>query len=57
MARNTIIREPRREVSPEKRLEELEARFRHELMDPDERLGVHERIQRIQRRLRFGLSR
>jgi hypothetical protein len=57
MARNTIIREPRSEVTPEKRLKELEETYRHEILDPEERLELHERILRIQRRLNFGLSR
>jgi hypothetical protein len=51
------IRTPSAEVTPEKRLEELEETYRHEILDPEERLEVRERIERIRRRLRFGLSR
>jgi hypothetical protein len=37
-------------------LARLEERYRHELMDEDERLELAERIIRIRRRLNFGLS-
>jgi len=36
-------------------LAKLEERFRHELMDADERLELRERIVRLRRRLRLGL--
>jgi hypothetical protein len=38
------------------RLRVLEERYRHEFMDEDERLELHDRIARIRRRLTFGLS-
>jgi hypothetical protein len=56
MARNTIIRTPSTEVPAEKRLAALEERYRHELMDANERCELRERIVRIRRRLDFGLS-
>jgi hypothetical protein len=52
MARTTIIREPRPKVpaaQAEKRLSELEERYRHELMDDAERLELRERILRLRR--------
>jgi hypothetical protein len=39
------------------KLAKLEERYRHELMDTDERLELAERILRIHRRLNAGLSR
>jgi hypothetical protein len=47
----------RRRGDTARRLDALEERLAHELMGDDERLELHERILRIQRRLRFGLSR
>jgi hypothetical protein len=41
----------------EAKLAKLEERYRHELIDEDERLELRERILRIRRRLNFGLSR
>jgi hypothetical protein len=32
-------------------LAELEERYRHELMDPDERLELRERVQRLREKL------
>jgi hypothetical protein len=43
--------------STKEKLTKLENRYRHELMDADERLVLHERIARIQRRLNFGFFR
>jgi hypothetical protein len=45
----TSIREPHRKVpsEAEKRLEKLEERYRHELMDPVERCELRERIFRL----------
>jgi polyhydroxyalkanoate synthesis regulator phasin len=46
------IRTPSAEVPAEQdRLEDLEERYRHELMDQDERQELRERILRLRRRL------
>jgi hypothetical protein len=48
---------PAHPSTEEKRLAKLEDRYRHELMADDERMELHDRIARIRRRLRSGLSR
>jgi hypothetical protein len=47
----TSIREPRPKVPPEKHLAKLEERYRHELIDAEERLELRKRILRLRRRL------
>ncbi len=49
MARKTIIREPRPKVPAEKRLATLEDRYRHEIMNDEERCELRERILRLRR--------
>jgi hypothetical protein len=44
-------RTPSTEVPAEKRLEKLEDRYRHELMDVEERCELRERILRLRREL------
>ena len=46
-----IIRESRPKAPAEERLARLEERFKHELMDADERLELRERIVRLRRKL------
>jgi hypothetical protein len=48
---------PAHPSTEEKRMAKLEDRYRHELMADDERMELHDRIARIRRRLRSGLSR
>jgi hypothetical protein len=49
----TSIREPHPKVpsEAEKRLEKLEERYRHELMDDEERLELRDRVLALRRRL------
>jgi hypothetical protein len=53
MARNTIIWEPRPKVpsEAEKRLALLEERYRHELMDDEERQELRDRVSALRRKL------
>ena len=51
MARNTIILEPRPKITPEKRLEKLEERYRHECMDDEERGELEDLVLRLRRRI------
>jgi hypothetical protein len=46
-----IIREPDSKVVADKRLARLEERFRHELMDDEERQELRDRVLRLRRRL------
>jgi hypothetical protein len=48
---------PAHPSTEDKRLAKLQERYRHELMDDDERLELRERRLGIRRRLRSGLSR
>ena len=50
MARNTIILEPRPKITPEKRLEKLEERYRHELADDEQRQELRDQVLRLRRR-------
>jgi hypothetical protein len=47
----TSIREPRPEDSSGERLARLEERYRHELLDVEERAALRDRILRLRRRL------
>jgi len=51
MARTPIIREPDSKVPADKRLARLEERFRHELMDDEERQELRDRVLRLRRQL------
>jgi hypothetical protein len=51
MARTPIIREPNAKVPADKRLARLEERFRHELMDDEERQELRDRVLALRRRL------
>jgi hypothetical protein len=51
MARTPIIREPDSKVPADKRLARLEERFRHELMDDEERQVLRDRVLALRRRL------
>jgi hypothetical protein len=46
-----IIGESRPKVTPEERLEKLEERYRHELMDEEERQELRDRVLALRRRL------
>jgi hypothetical protein len=46
-----IIRKPRSKVPPEERLARLEERYRHELMDDEERQELRDRVLALRRRL------
>jgi hypothetical protein len=46
-----IIRKPRPTVPPKERLARLQERYRHELMDEEERLGLRDQVIRLRRRL------
>ena len=51
MARTSIIREPDSKVPADKLLARLEERYRHELMDDEERLALRDRVIGLRRRL------
>jgi hypothetical protein len=54
MARTPIIREPNAKVPADKRLARLEERFRHELMDDEERQELRDRVLALRRRRLLG---
>jgi hypothetical protein len=46
-----IIRKPGPKAPPEERLEKLEERLAHELMDEEERQELNDQVLRLRRRL------
>jgi hypothetical protein len=53
MAEHRILRQGRRDEIRRMALREAEDRYRNELMNPDERLVVLERVFRLRRQLRL----